>query len=304
MTSNFDHLMGWKPTPPKQMNAFMASLPMPLFSDVSQNIKGTGKGKTTLLYNFARQLNNGKDILQVQEGTDCTSFGAAGALGHASAADIVLKGDFDEWPGIFSTEVIYGGSRILVGNGQLGYGGGSYGSWTADFCQRYAIVPRGKYGRYDLTEYSWSTAQSWGNPGGGVPKEILDANKGKRIKTVSQVRTFEEVADCIANGIAVTIASNCGFNSTRDKNGACRPEGTWPHQMHICAAIYTNELQMACIANSWPPYLSGPRFLDCPDGAFWCYATDLERYILSANDSWAYSDVIGFERKDLDLRIV
>lgn len=300
-SSDFTHLMGWIKTPPKQMNAFMATLPMPYFSDVNQKIKGTGKG-TVLLYEFYRKLSGGKDGLKIQEGPDCTAFGADHALIHAEAADIVMRGDLDEWnPNGFSTEVIYAGSRVNVGGGRLGNGGGSYGSWTADFCNRFVIAPRAKYGRYDLTRYNYSTAANWGSPGVGVPREILEANKGKRIKTVSLVRTFQEVADCIANGIAVTIASNCGFTSTRDKYGRCRASGSWPHQMAIIGVINTNELQMVCIANSWGKYMSGPLYLNQPEESFWCDASDLERYILSANDSWAYSDVVGFERKELKL---
>lgn len=303
--ADFSKFFGWFPTQPKDYEAFCSRLPLPYFSDVN-HIKGTAKGKTVLLYEYVRQLNNGKDILTTQVGSDCTAHGAACAIGHASAADICYRQEWEEWCGPIATEPIYGGSRVNVGGGRLGNSLGSYGSWTAEFCQKYAIVPRGKYGKYDLTEYNWNTAQSWGSPGRGCPVELLNSNKGRHIQAVSQVRTSEEVADAIANGIGITIASNTAWTTKRNQYGACRvdPNNSWPHQLSIIAMIFTDELQMFCIANSWGNYLSGPLYLNQPTGSFWCYADELEKYVLSANDSWAYDNVEGFGKRDLSCRIV
>ena len=74
-------------------------------------------------------------------------------------------------------------------------------------------MPRGKYGNVDLTKYSGSKARSWGRRGAGVPSSLIPIAKQHPILTVSQVKTYEEVRDLIANGYAVTIASNQGFSS-------------------------------------------------------------------------------------------
>jgi hypothetical protein len=56
------------------------------------------------------------------------------------------------------------------------------------------------------------------------------------------------------------------------------------------------------VVNSWGPnWVSGPKRHNQPDGSFWCDADTLERYILSANDSWAYSNFNGFPPQKLNL---
>jgi hypothetical protein len=44
----------------KAVDAVMDNLPYPVFSDVWSPIKGSGKGKTVLLYDIIRKVNGGK----------------------------------------------------------------------------------------------------------------------------------------------------------------------------------------------------------------------------------------------------
>jgi hypothetical protein len=58
------------------------------------------------------------------------------------------------------------------------------------------------------------------------------------------------------------------------------------------------------IQNSWgPSWISGPKKHEQPDGSFWCDAEVLERNILSARDSFAFSNFEGFPPQKLSLEL-
>lgn len=223
-------LFGWVKPTDTQQDRILSSLPMPIFSDVYSSIKDSGKGKVLLLSDFVKKLH-GKHIGQIQVIGDCVSFGAAHAVDHTYAAEILMKGDFEEWLGLTSTEDIYGGSRVQIGNGQLGSGDGSIGSWAAKYVNQYGTLLRQKYEKDDLSVYSGNRAKQWGMPRVGTPSYLLPIAAQYKIRTVSLIRTYEEARDAIANGYAVTVASNVGFTSQRDSEGFLRQSGSWAHQM-------------------------------------------------------------------------
>jgi hypothetical protein len=297
-------LCGWvKPTPSQFLNV-AKSLPMPIFSDVYKDVKGSGAGKTVILSDYVKKLT-GKHIGQIQKIGDCVSFGAAHAVDHTYCTEIVVKGDREEWITLTSTEDIYGGSRIQIGNGQLGRSDGSIGAWAAKYVNEYGTLIRIKYEHDDLTVYDSSRAKDWGNPGRGTPEYLFPEAKKHTIKTVSLVQTYEEVRDAIANGYAVTVASNQGFSSTRDSDGFLKPYGTWGHQMCLIGVDDSFSRKGVLCLNSWPyNWVSGPTRYDMPPGSFWIDADVLEERMLSMGDSWVYSDREGFPIKKLNLRIV
>mgnify|MGYP003640670417 CR=1 FL=1 len=228
--------MGWAPRP-DEVEKVMNSLPHPVFEAIGASIKGSGKGKVTLLYDFIRQANGGRFPNRKQTVGDCVSQGAAYAVDAVKAVDIVVNGDFELWVAETATEDIYGGSRVQIGNGRIGRGDGSIGAWAARYVSEYGAVPRGKYGNVDLTTYSGQKAQRWGMPSVGVPATLIKKAKQHPIETVSQISTYAECRDLVANGYGVTIASNQGFSNRRDSEGFARPEGSWAHQM--CATKET-----------------------------------------------------------------
>ena len=83
--------MGWRPLP-KEVEKVMNSLPHPVFGAVGDSIKGSGKGKVTLLYDYIRQVNGGKFPNRKQTVGDCVSQGAAYAVDAVKAVDIVVHG--------------------------------------------------------------------------------------------------------------------------------------------------------------------------------------------------------------------
>lgn len=293
----------------KKVVSTMESLKHPLFLPAASSIRESGEGKVVLLYKFVEKLI-GKYNVRKQDGPDCVSFGAACAIDAVKATEIVIKKQVEEWIAETSTEDIYGGSRVNIGKGELGNDGGSFGAWAAKYVNEIGTLARIAYGKYDLTNYDYNEARIWGSPGNGVPEQLIkEANKHK-IRTVSLVRTYKEVRDALANGYAVTIASNQGFNTNRDREGFAYPSGTWAHQMCLIAV---DDIGQGCskrrpgvlCQNSWgPDWIVGPKRHEQPDGSFWIDADVLQSRILSNGDSWAFSDYDGFKPKKLNLRII
>lgn len=300
--SDYSHLCGWVDSP-KDVEQSMSSLPFPVFSDVHGAIKGDGKGKIMLLYNIIRKVA-GYFPNRKQEDSDCVSQGTAYAVDSSKAVDIFIKKDFEEWVSETATEDIYSGSRNIIGKGRLGNGGGSLGVWAARYVNEYGALTRKKYGNVDLSKYNVDRVRQWARPGFILPKEILEEAKKHPILTVSQVNTWEEVRDLVFNGYAVTIASNQGFSSVRDKDGFAKPEGNWAHQMCILGIDDEFKRSGALVQNSWGSWNSGPKRHDQPEGSFWVDAEELENRILRTGDCWAYSGYEGFKPNKLNTRII
>lgn len=300
--SDLSHLGGWVDDQ-KAVESVMKDLPFPVFQDVWTPIRDSGKGKTTLLYDIITKVA-GYFPIRLQSIGDCASMGSAYAVDAVKAVDIFINGDFEEWVAETATEDIYGGSRIIIGRGQLGYGDGSVGAWVAQYCNQYGALARQKYGSIDLSKYSGERARSWGRPDTGVPKELMEYSRKHPIQTISRVDTYEQARDLISNGYAIAVASNQGFSSTRDSEGFASPQGSWNHLMSVLAVDDAYRRPGVCIQNSWGVWNGGPKRHSQPDGSFWVDADVFERRMLSAGDSWAYSGYQGFEPRKLNTRII
>lgn len=295
-------LQGWI-NDPRKVEEVMKTLPFPIFGNVWEPIKDSGKGKVVLLYEIIRKVAK-EYPYRLQDIGDCVSMGAAYAVDAVKAVDIYLKNDFEEWVAETATEDIYAGSRVQIGGGSIG-GDGSVGAWAADYVSKYGALPRQKYGDIDLTNYSGSRARSWGKPRAGVPEALLKIAKQHPIQIVSRVDTYEQARDLIANGYAITIASDQGFTSTRDDEGFAKPRGSWSHQMSILGVDDEYKRPGVLVQNSWGRnWISGPKRNNQPDGSFWVDADEIERRILSQGDSWAFSGYEGFQPRQLNTRII
>lgn len=297
-----DYKFGWVDQP-KSVEKVMEDLPFPVFADVHSQIKDSGKGKTTLLYEIVRKVSGSFPIRNQTIG-DCVSMGCAYAVDVIKAVDIYINKDFEEWIAETATEDIYSGSRVITGKGQI-RGDGSVGAWAARYLNEYGALARQKYGSIDLSKYDGNRAKTWGAPGNGPPKELMSFIKQHQIETISQVKTYAEVRDLIANGYAVTIASSQGFTNKRDVDGFAKPSGKWQHQMSILACDDAFKRPAVLVQNSWGPnWITGPKRHNQPDGSFWVEADDIERYILRSGDCWAFSGYKGFKPQKLNARII
>jgi hypothetical protein len=310
--NDFLSMPGWIDDPYK-VSKEMEGLKHPLFLAAASSIKHSGEGKVVLLYKFVEELI-GEFNVRTQAIGDCTSFGAATAIDCVKSAEIISKKENEVWFAETATEPLYIGSRINIGRGELGNGGGSYGIWVAKCANEIGTLARDNYSAiesgFDITQYDPKIAESYsGSRGKGLSPELVKAAGKYRIKTVSQVSTYTEVRDAIANGYAVTIASNQGFSDKRDKEGFAFPSGRWPHQMSLIAVDDKGEgcsrrRPGVLVQNSWGNWISGPKRHNQPDGSFWVDADDIERYVLRSGDCWTFSDYDGFKPKKLNLRII
>lgn len=307
--NDFVNMGGWHDDQ-RKVEEVLSAIKHPLFISAADAIKASGEGKVALLYKYVEKLNGGEFNVRTQEGPQCVSFGAATAVDILKGVEIVLKGEMEDWVAETCSEDIYGGSRVNIGKGQLGSGGGSFGAWAAKYVNELGTLARMKYDEFDLSKYKGSLAEAWGMPGKGVPNSLLKVARQHLVGTVSLVTTYEEVRDALANGYPVTIASSQGFTTTRDREGFAFPSGTWPHQMCLIAL---DDIGEGCsqkrpgvlVMNSWgKQWISGPKRHNQPDGSFWVDADVLERRILSNRDSWAFSNFDGFKPKKLKLRIL
>lgn len=264
------NLSGWIDDQ-KAVEAVMSELPFPVFGDVWGSTKESGKGKVVILTDVLEKVA-GYFPLRKQLQSDCVAVSSALAVDIAKAVDIWIKKEFELWVAETASEDIYGGSRVIIGKGRLGRGGGSVGAWAARWVNEYGALPRGKYGSVDLSKYDVNRVTEWAVK--GPPQELLPFSKEHPIQTVSLVETYEQLRDLIANGYPVTVASSQGFSSKRDKDGFAAPQGTWQHQM--------------CIAGIDDEYKR--------PGGLICNCFDKETEILTENGWKTFEDLMDHEK--------
>lgn len=192
-----------------------------------------------------------------------------------------------------SAEVIYGGSRVEVGKGQI-RGDGSVGAWAANWCKNYGIVAMEKYDSADLTEFSPTRARQFGKT--GVPADIEAAARLHPIRNTALVKSWQEVKKAIQQYFPVVVCSDQGFTMERDANGVCKPRGSWAHCMVIIAVrtLPDGRVQFF-ILNSWGNTAhSGPVSPpDAPPAGFWTDAAVIDDMV-KQGDSFALSEAVGF----------
>lgn len=239
-----------------------------------------------------------------QRGT-CVSQGNGRAAQFAIFAALV-GGRMAGGPRQVCPEWIYAGSRVNIGGGQLGGGDGSIGSWAAQYLHKYGIHPRGVYGSYDLSQPNEMVGVRLGNPGGGVPREVLDDPRHRTGIECWECQSLEECWDSIAAECPIAICCNDLYSGQRDSNGCCRMSGNGGHCTALVDFVVDRQNRIITVhQQSWGNgAYSGPDEIPCADGSVYklgpgrcgIYADDLRRSIrgggaelwgLSAADPWA-----------------
>jgi len=229
----------------------------------------------------------------------CVSFGTNNAVERSLVVAIATgKANF-EFKHI-SEEVTYGGSRVQIGGGKIS-GDGSVGGWAAQFVHegKWGVVPRETVAGIDLSSYSESRCRDYGR--NGPPAAILTAAKSNPVKDITQVKTWADAKRALANGYAIAVCSGQGFTMQRDANGICRASGSWAHCMCLDGYAKINGKEYGHIVNSWGPNAHtgpvGPG--DPPPCGFYADSAVVNR-MLGENDSWAFSNVVGFPPQTID----
>ena len=222
----------------------------------------------------------------------CVAFGAALACDVLAAIQIVDHA-MEKPEGRTDPMTVYWGSRVEVGGNRL-WGQGSVGAWAAKYLKDYGVLPQAKYPAIDLSRYDASICCGH-NARAGVPDSLEPIARHHPVKAYAQVNTFEELAAAVENGYPVTVASDQGFSKARDAQGFARPSGSWSHQM--CVVGVRHDRPGALIANSWGAYYTGGP-ADMSPATKWVDAATVS-HMLRAGDSFALSDLAGWDRKGL-----
>ena len=225
----------------------------------------------------------------------CVAFGTAAAVEHLICVQIAggAREEFRE----LAQEVIYGGSRVEIGGGQI-RGDGSVGAWAARFVREYGVLPRGQFGAHDLRSYDANRCRQYGRD--GVPDDLEPLAKRHPVRATANVRSWDEARAALRNGYPIAVCSNQGFGMARDADGFCRASGTWMHCMAL-VGVRGGPRPGGFLLNSWGDRAhSGPRVpAAAPAAGFWCDAATLDR-MLRQGDSWAFSGFAGFPARKLD----
>lgn len=292
---------GWHPDP----DSARAAEEMP-----TARFAATPAGQTkelpraVYLWQLQQRLTGAPVPLKDQNPTgSCVGFGNTTAVERTLASEIVARGGDKSEFTLFSEEVTYAGSRVEANGGKSPIrGDGSNGSWAARWITKWGMVPKGKYGEHDLTEYSAARAQSWNYS--GVPDELEPVARKFPVKDAARITNWQDAKKAIANGYGTGICSGVGFNRQRNANGVATPGPRWSHCMCL-DGYHTDEngREYGHIENSWAKtgYHVGPVGWGNPTAAgFWAEAAVIDR-MLREGDSWAYSGAVGFPRKNVPL---
>lgn len=286
---------GWLPND-ELMDELVSSLENPYFEVAGSALKGSGKNKSIFLYEAFTKVGIPYPKPLQTSAPDCVSQSCSLAVDTLKVVEI-LSGQREEFLSRTACEYIYSVSRMLIGAGRLGRGGGSINGWALKGIKQYGVLRRQKYGKVDLTTYSSSRAVDWGNQ--KLPQTLTDIGKEFNIGEFTQIKNFEQACDSLINGYPIVVASNQGFSRTRDKFGFCRPEGNWNHSMG-CTGYKDDSRPAVVINNSWPGYLSGPATdYKLPESSFFCDAETFNK-MAARGDTFALCDFNGYQLRDID----
>lgn len=299
----FHPTMGWH-NDPAAVAAVVQQEQIPRFSNTpAGRAVRAGAGKDTFLWDAQKKVLG--SIIpprnQKQVGS-CVSFGTGSAVECLQCVQIARDLAANRAPSmVFAPvvqEVIYGGSRVDIGHGEI-RGDGSVGAWAFQWMKKGGVPERKAYPQEDLTNYSESRCRKWGSS--GPPAWIKAEAKKFLVKSAAQVKSAQECADAIEQGYPVAVCSILGYSMHRDKDGFCAQQGKWGHCTCIEGVRFSGGRKGFWIRNSWgvEPY-SGPVGLGNPGAfGFWAEWNDVDR-MLRENDSFAYSAFDGFPAQEID----
>jgi hypothetical protein len=262
----------------------------PTFSSAAPGLMaGDGGGPPVLLYKAFREVLGRYPSYPAQQIGDCVGHGHGHGLDMLQCVEIAL-GEASEFRES-STEFIYAASREVAGI--LGRGDGSYGSAAISAMSTIGVVSREMLDGGGA--YSGDRAKSWGYY--GAPAELKSRAASLRLGSAARVSNWGELVAAMRNGYPVSICSDQGFTTARDRDGFCAARGSWGHCMLIGGVRF--DRPGACILQSWgPDQPTGPLALDQPGYSFWADRATVER-ILSQGDSWAMARAPEFVTRTL-----
>lgn len=237
--------------------------------EVAPHLEGAWDGRTPIsLWEYTRQIDGywpRGEYLPAQRQTigSCVGRGLSGALNVLEAVMIALRGRSLRWMPI-SHAACYALAREF--SGIKGYSDGAIGADAARAAAKWGTVYQEEAG--DPSYDSDDLAREWGAR--WVPSRIKDLARDNLVRAITKVTSARQAADLIATGRTITIASDQGFGMTRDREGVCRAQGSWMHQMYLAAVMVTpSGRKVFGCGQSWGRNVpDGPQLPGCPDYVF------------------------------------
>lgn len=290
---------------------FIKTNEKPYFYQHQAEIKGTGQDKQVLLWKHLEAAMKAEFDPHFQEIGDCTGQAVGLGIDTLTAVQIGLHKKNERWMGKCSTEAVYAGGRIEIGEGIFCFhkrrpSDGCCNTYLGEYARDYGVLLRGKYGKIDISKYNPRLAKIWGSYGVGVPDDLEVISKPHPVQTISLVGGWDEACDLIANGHVIAIGSSIGFETETDNDGFLvqNKEG-WNHSMLLWGIDSKSKREGGCLANSWGTnWVVNRRThkLGTPSGCFWADAKVIDK-MLRHEDSIALSQYIGYPRQQLDYRL-
>lgn len=275
---------------PKDVAALLGELKTPLFGAAAYHLYGAGEGKLSLPFKSLLKFDPGFGPAERQTTGDCVSHATRNSVDITRSVEIDIKAEPESFEARGATEGIYQ-SRGHRGQGMSCSGAARYVNQIG------GILIRKNYGAIDLSVYNSSVGANH-----RIPQSVYKTEAQKhQVKTISLVTTIQEARDALANGYAISVCSNFGFSSTRDRNGIARRSGSWAHAMAWIACDDTKtrlKETLFLVQNSWGKWNSGPKVHGQPEGSFWIREADA-RNMLAQQGSWVFSNVDSFPARDL-----
>ncbi len=300
---------GWVPNP-AETERFVRTIPA-VYGDQVQNLVAADNNADALLYralvpcleaegktNRIKNRGQWKCVTAYDQGNvgSCVGHGTASALSVLNAVEVAYRKEPQEFRAMHSADGMYGLAREAAN--MLRNSDGCTGSGAARAVSEMGTLYAIQYGNCDLSVDQPARARQFGRSGVG-PALKAEAAKRKTL-SVYRARTAAEAWSLIGNGYPINVCSNQGFLKQRDKDGVCRPGGTWSHSMSVVGRRTTdNGRKLFLIWNSWgDDWASGPYREDMPFGSFWADYAVVDK-MLRSGDSFAYSELDGFPARSI-----
>lgn len=262
--------------------------------------------KEALLWDCTKAATGGKHNKTFYQMTgSCVGNGVGQALWRLIAVEVVRLRDPERHLLPFWL-LAYGKSRERAG--MRGRGEGSFGSAAAEAAKADGFLDAAESGLPQPSD--GATGLTWGraaelewSDGAAVPAKWLEASRKHLVRTVSQVKSADDVREAIRNYYPVTIASDWGGAMkcpVRDGHLMNARQTTWMHQMSVHAWKDHPTLgEIFYVLNSWGPTVHGDDPAGGQPGGFWVAKKDMD-YIARQGDSFAFSQFDGFPSQELD----
>ena len=273
---------------------YLESQPKGYFAE--PNIRGSGKGKRALLWQYLTALD-ATAFTEKQTTGDCVSHGSRGARDVTRACAIMVRRQPFDFYKRGATEPTYG-ARGHSGQGMSP-------ARASRFERDTGFLSREDHGVVDLSVYKSSIGTGWGAR--GVPQDVMELCRKNKVNNIQLVKTQDDLMDAMVNGYAAHSGQYAAWSSTAsNRNVHERKSGGWAHDMAIVGYDDTREFwpfRVWFIANSWGnwnrPVSDWPSsYPKAPGGLIVTSADDFDVCVRSS-DCWVYGGIDGYPPQKL-----